>query len=481
MSENGRATGSDRLVKVERTLLSHLSAAPESMPLSAQWWLRYALCLGKLSHLSTPGGAEIEAGHVLSEFAGWLADQTAAPALLKKGPDFNRLTALVPHIMAHVDRARSAVLAHSAGQLDPVVLDAELCQKSLVLVLGGGGGSGFAHLGLFSLLKDLEITPGLVSGSSMGALLGLFRCLRKEWDPTTTFIAVPKRFDRRYIFRPFDGQIKYGFPGAFKLQLDEMAGHTLDLVCGKPCVTFADLEIPLQVVVTGIRGGMRAALEQDILGKSPYTTLTGLSLRGRLGRLVKLFRTILENPGLTEELVFSRQMDGGEIDVVDAVGFSCAVPGLFCYDLVNRDPSPTQKALDELFKTLDLWGVADGGVINNLPARVALDGVDSGLINTRNVYVYALDPFQPRLSSPLFLPMQQLAQFSTTANLPYVDHYRAYQSPPSPIEFVLTWNRAREVADEIRNELEKDSELLRLVFQRLPSYPELMTIGEGET
>jgi hypothetical protein len=312
----------------------------------------------------------------------------------------------------------------------------------------------------------------------MGALLGLFRCLRREWDPTSTFLAVPKRFDRRYIFRPFDGQIKYGFPGAFKLQLDEIASHTLDLVCGKPSVTFADLEIPLQVVVTGIRGGMRATLEQDLLGTSPYSTLTGLSLRGRLRRFVKLFKTILENPGLTEELVFSPLMAKGEIDVVDAVGFSCAVPGLFCYDLINKAPSPTQKALDELFKALDLWGVADGGVINNLPARVALEGVDSGIIGTRNVFVYALDPFSPRLSNPLFLPMQQLAQFSTTANLPYVDHYRAYQSPPSPVEFVLTWNRAREVAEEIRNELEKDSDMLRLVFQRLPSFPELKTIDE---
>jgi len=42
----------------------------------------------------------------------------------------------------------------------------------IALVLGGGGLKGFAHIGVFRALKEMGITPSVVAGTSIGALIG---------------------------------------------------------------------------------------------------------------------------------------------------------------------------------------------------------------------------------------------------------------------------------------------------------------------
>ncbi|HAV48184.1 MAG TPA: patatin, partial [Psychrobacter sp.] len=43
---------------------------------------------------------------------------------------------------------------------------------ALVLVLGGGGAKGFAHIGVIKALEENGITPTLVVGTSVGSLIG---------------------------------------------------------------------------------------------------------------------------------------------------------------------------------------------------------------------------------------------------------------------------------------------------------------------
>ena len=62
------------------------------------------------------------------------------------------------------------------------VLDQELGIKTLVTVAGGGGGSGYVYIGAWDVLQGAGLVPGYVIGSSMGAVLGLFRALRKDAD-----------------------------------------------------------------------------------------------------------------------------------------------------------------------------------------------------------------------------------------------------------------------------------------------------------
>lgn len=45
------------------------------------------------------------------------------------------------------------------------------------IALGGGGAKGYAHIGILRVLEEQGIVPGLVSGTSMGALIGALYCI----------------------------------------------------------------------------------------------------------------------------------------------------------------------------------------------------------------------------------------------------------------------------------------------------------------
>ena len=45
-------------------------------------------------------------------------------------------------------------------------------QSGFTLALGGGGGRGWAHIGVARALDEARAPPGLVVGTSMGAIVG---------------------------------------------------------------------------------------------------------------------------------------------------------------------------------------------------------------------------------------------------------------------------------------------------------------------
>ena len=50
------------------------------------------------------------------------------------------------------------------------------------VVLGGGGARGLAHLGVLEALDDAGVPLDAVGGTSIGALVGMFRALDLERD-----------------------------------------------------------------------------------------------------------------------------------------------------------------------------------------------------------------------------------------------------------------------------------------------------------
>jgi NTE family protein len=44
--------------------------------------------------------------------------------------------------------------------------------KSVGIALGGGGAKGLAHVPMLQVLEDLALTPAMISGTSMGAIIG---------------------------------------------------------------------------------------------------------------------------------------------------------------------------------------------------------------------------------------------------------------------------------------------------------------------
>jgi predicted acylesterase/phospholipase RssA len=432
--------------------------------------LRVGLNLARVGALRRPDGSDLELGEPLAAFRGWLLDMLQPPMEARGGPDLSRLGEIVPAVRAHARRARSRLLEHFANDLDPAWLDAEVRKKRLVLVLGGGGGSGFAHLGAFALLHDLGWEPDLIVGASMGSLMGLIRAIRRDWDPVGTLLSLPRRFDLASIFAPFRGSVRYGFPGAMALRLRDIARAIFALLLGRAIPRLDELTVPLEVVVTGVGLGMRSAVSHLTPPAAlPGQTRSGLHLRRRTTHVFRLLRTLTANPRFLQELVFGRDPLTRRCSAIDAVGFSCAVPGLFCYDLDAAADATTVEIIDTLFERHRLWGLIDGGVINNVPSRVAWDSVRAGTIGSRNAFIYALDPFAPRINgNAAFIPVQRIAHRGVAANLAYADLHKAYSSPPSPIKLALGWSRLRALVERTRSELEVDRPLLRALRTPLP-------------
>jgi len=65
------------------------------------------------------------------------------------------MTRRTPHNVSRVSPGKSRRKAHK-----------------IAVVLGGGGLKGFAHIGVFRALKEMGIVPTVVSGTSIGALIG---------------------------------------------------------------------------------------------------------------------------------------------------------------------------------------------------------------------------------------------------------------------------------------------------------------------
>lgn len=49
--------------------------------------------------------------------------------------------------------------------------------KKIGLALGGGGAKGFAHIGVLKVFDEIKVRPDVVSGCSMGAIIGALYCL----------------------------------------------------------------------------------------------------------------------------------------------------------------------------------------------------------------------------------------------------------------------------------------------------------------
>ena len=152
-------------------------------------------------------------------------------------------------------------------------------RKRVSLVLGGGGMKGFAHIGVLRALRERGITPDLVAGTSIGALLGAAHA-GGTTDQELAQRAISLR--RRDLFRINHlGMIR-----------DRMNAHAIYL------------EEPLRALVEAVvpRGAFRD------LGTPLFVNTVDLE---------RATQVIWGSPGLDE------------VSIQDAVYASCALPGFF--------------------------------------------------------------------------------------------------------------------------------------------------------
>lgn len=78
-------------------------------------------------------------------------------------------------------------------------------KKKIGLALSGGGARGFAHIGVVKALYERDIYPEIFSGTSAGALIGIFLANGKDPEDIFNFFKDKKIFDVSRLKIPDNG------------------------------------------------------------------------------------------------------------------------------------------------------------------------------------------------------------------------------------------------------------------------------------
>jgi predicted acylesterase/phospholipase RssA len=395
--------------------------------------IRYVVNFAKLLVVRDVAGVDHDVQGFMASHA-WKVKDALTPHLITE-PSLWGAMRVLPELVALTRDRRRRLLEHFP--LDRESLEAEVTTRQLVVVCGGGGGAGYGYAGAWTLFHRRGLQPELIAGTSIGALLGLFRARRRVFDGAP-LVAAAKRLSWERVFRVLQIESRYGLPATLRLYLRSAIGSLFETPDGRP-LTFADLEIPLLVVTTGI--GVEA-LKHDL---SYYEHFLDDAVRpgerlqvstlAKVGQIATIFRELLSTPDALREVVFGSDPATYDADVLDAAGFSAAIPGLIHYDVL-RDDRRMKALLDELYARYGITRLAEGGIVNNVPVRPAFMEAMSGRLGRRNPYIVALDCFPPRMRSILFYGIQQIVRPNVGRNIPYANTYMAMERTLSPMNLV---------------------------------------------
>lgn len=456
----------DRIHPLDQLEVTLVRAATERstwLTPSALNALRCVLSLARIEVVPTPDG-EVSLDGAFDALRERVVE-SLEPLMLESGGviEYDEVASTVPFLTDLAERARRDTLVRFAGRLAPEHLDAEMCHKVLVVVAGGGGGSGYVYGGAFKLLHELGATPSMIVGTSIGSLLGLFRARNRDLvlDP---LVSLADRISWRSVFMLPAVRNRYGVPATLRLYLRKTIAHLFQHPTEGRTLRLAELPIPFRVVVAGLSGtglthdlSYYEHLADEVIGQARPSWS---ALRRTVGGVAGALTDLVQRPSVLKEIVLGGDDLTGRFDVVDAVGFSTAVPGLIHYDILRDDPH-MHGLMEKLFARHGVVRLLDGGLVNNVPSRVAWTHVQRGDLKTRNAFVLAMDCFAPQLARNVLMhPIQRLVRPQVAANAPYAGFTKTFMHVLSPLDVVPD---ARKVDQALRagyRELENERALI---------------------
>jgi NTE family protein len=124
--------------------------------------------------------------------------------------------------------------------------------KKIGVAFGGGGMKGWAHVGVISVLKEYGIRPDVISGCSVGAMIGAFYAFGYSVEEMARLMRA-QRTSALFAFR-FDG---LGLLNNDALR-DYLRTHLQNC-------TFADLPVPFYVIATDLQTGREVVIREGSL------------------------------------------------------------------------------------------------------------------------------------------------------------------------------------------------------------------------
>ena len=387
--------------------------------------IRYALGFAKLWTLEASDGTVVDVSEQLEQHAAFVRDALAPR--LKTG--LWEAAGELPEVLRRTRDLRKTVLQ----RVDRDALEGEVTTRLLAVASGGGGGAGYVYPGSYEMLERGGLTPDIMAGTSIGALMSMFRCRRRRWD-IAPLVAAARQLSWSKVFQVLETENRYGLPATLRLYLRQTLGQLFRHDSGRQ-LWLSDMEIPLYIVATGITVD---ALKHDL---DYYEHLLDSDLRRRVGvrggiKAVQILREFLGRRDALREVVLGRAEGTEDFDVLDAAGFSASIPAVIHYDVLRDDPR-MKGLLDRLYAAYGITRLGEGGMVSNVPARILWETAVSGKLQRRNVFVLALDCFAPNSRKLAWLPFQQLVRTANVeADRAFADCYVPYSRTPSPVNLV---------------------------------------------
>lgn len=120
------------------------------------------------------------------------------------------------------------------------------------IALSGGGASGIAHIGVLQALEEFGIKPQVVSGTSMGAIVGVFYAAGYS----------PKEMLKLLVDRKFHKMINWHMPFSGLIDIGQVEKVMAEII-GKD--DFTSLTIPFYCAVTNLNTGLEEIKSQGKL------------------------------------------------------------------------------------------------------------------------------------------------------------------------------------------------------------------------
>ncbi len=429
--------------------------------------LRYVISFARLTQVRNAEGVDVDLSGPLALHAAEVREALEKPLLSNKSL-WAAIRAL-PEVIEKTRRARQSVLEHLPVDRDS--LEAEVTTRLLAVASGGGGGAGYVYPGCYDILDRSGLIPDLMVGTSIGSLMSMFRCRRRPFD-VAALVAAARRLSWSRIFRVLDTSSRYGVPATLRLYLRGALGSLFLTEDGEP-MRLSDMAIPLYIVATGLTvdafkhdlGYYEHFLDDAVGGRQ------GMSIRGTM----KAMRMLLEFLGNREALVpcvIGRDPGTEAFDTLDAAGFSSAVPGVIHYDVLRDDPH-MHRVLNALYAARGITRLGEGGLVHNVPARIAWESVVSGRWGRRNVFVLALDCFAPSARSLAWAPLQQAVRSGNVdSDRAFADLYLPMHRTLSPMNLVPDVKDAMEAIRWGRDELRPHMPFVRSMCAPLDVLPD---------